>query len=177
MQRWNDRKISLMAATALLVALPTLAAGSASQADRDFVGKVSQGGLYEVEAGKVAATRGTVPFIKDFGLLESQDHEGVNSGLKAVAAKTGVSIQPGLNAEFAARLAKLKATPAAQFDGAFPSKPTLGGFTPVLISSPQAPDNDRAAGWVPGTRPQNGESYYQRSARVEYRFPDELLLT
>ncbi len=108
--------LGLACVTALLVAAPVLAAGSASQADREFVGKVSQGGLYEVEAGKVAATRGTVPFIKDFGLLESQDHEGVNSGLKAIAAKTGVSIRAGLNAEFTQRLAKLKATPAAQFD-------------------------------------------------------------
>ena len=78
--------------------------------------KVSQGGLYEVEAGKVAAMRGTIPFIKDFGLLESQDHEGVNSGLKSVADASGVTITPGLNAEFSARLAKLKAVPAAQFD-------------------------------------------------------------
>ena len=68
-------------------------------------------------------------------------------------------------------------TQAAQFEGAFPSKPTLVSHTPVLISSPQAPDNDRAAGWVPGTRPQNDESYYQGSARVEYRFTDDLLLT
>jgi putative membrane protein len=54
-----------------------LAATPASQTDRAFVAKVSQGGLYEVEAGKVAAMLGTVPAVKDFGLLESQDHEGV----------------------------------------------------------------------------------------------------
>jgi putative membrane protein len=93
-----------------------LAAEQASEADRGFVAKVSQGGLYEVEAGKVAAMRGTVPVVKDFGLLESQDHEGVNSGLKHIAGMTGVTITPGLNAEFSQRLAKLKAVPAAQFD-------------------------------------------------------------
>ena len=91
-------------------------AQTASSADKTFVGKVSQGGLYEVEAGRVAAMRGMSPVVKDFGLLESQDHEGVNSRLKAIAGKTGVSIKPGLNAEFSARLAKLKAVPAEQFD-------------------------------------------------------------
>jgi putative membrane protein len=88
----------------------------ASEADRTFVGKVSQGGLYEVEAGRVAAMRGGSPVVKDFGLLESQDHEGVNSRLKEIASKTGVMIKPGLNAEFSARLAKLKAVPAEKFD-------------------------------------------------------------
>jgi putative membrane protein len=93
-----------------------LLAQTVSDADRAFVGKVSQGGLYEVEAGRVAALRGTIPVVKDFGLLEAQDHEGVNSRLKEIAEKTGVTITPGLNAEFSARLAKLKAVPAAQFD-------------------------------------------------------------
>ena len=92
------------------------AAEPASQADRAFVAKVSQGGLYEVEAGRVAATKGQTPFVKDFGVLESHDHEGVNSGLKHIAGVTGVSITPGLNPEFSQRLAKLKAVPDAQFD-------------------------------------------------------------
>lgn len=92
------------------------AADPASDADRAFVAKVSQGGLYEVEAGKVASARGSAPVIKDFGVLESHDHEGVNAGLKRVASSTGVAITPGLNAEFSARLAKLKAVPQDQFD-------------------------------------------------------------
>ncbi len=88
----------------------------ATQVDRAFVAKVSQGGAYEVEAGKVAAMRGTTPVIKNFGVLESHDHEGVGSELKRIAAATGVPIAPGLNAEFSARLAKLKTVPADQFE-------------------------------------------------------------
>ena len=106
----------LAATTMALVVLSASAASTASEADKAFVGKVSQGGLYEVEAGKVAATRGGSPVIRDFGVLEAHDHEGVNSRLKAIAGPTGVTIQPGLNPEFSARLAKLKAVPAAQFD-------------------------------------------------------------
>ena len=111
------RKIKVaMAVFCLIGGTITWAADAASQADRAFVAKVSQGGLYEVEAGKMAAMRGTVPVIKNFGVLESHDHEAVNSGLKHIAGMTGVSITPGLNAEFSQRLAKLKAVPAAQFD-------------------------------------------------------------
>jgi len=104
-------------ATALVgCGMVVLAAEPASQIDREFVAKVSQGGLYEVEAGRVAAMHGMEPAIKDFGVLESHDHEGVNSELKRIAGMTGVSITPGLNAEFSQRLAKLKAVPADQFD-------------------------------------------------------------
>ncbi len=102
--------LSFTCGTAAFAAQPT------SQADRDFVAKVSQGGLYEVEAGKVAARQGQTPFTRDFGVLESHDHEGVNAELKRIAAATGVAIKPGLNPEFTARLAKLKAVPADQFD-------------------------------------------------------------
>ena len=93
-----------------------VAAASASEADRGFVAKVSQGGLYEVEAGRVAATKSQTPVVKNFGVLESHDHEGVNAGLKRVAGQTGVVITPGLNAEFTARLRKLQAVSAGQFD-------------------------------------------------------------
>jgi putative membrane protein len=100
-----------------LTAAGLMAAGStASNADKAFVAKVSQGGAYEVEAGKIAAVRGTTPFIKDFGVMETHDHELVGAGLKKAAAATGVPIAPGLNAEFSARLAKLKTVPADQFD-------------------------------------------------------------
>jgi len=105
-------KISIL----VFVAMMAMAAQSANDADRAFVAKVSQGGLYEVEAGKVAAARGVVPAIEDFGFLDTHDHEAVNRELKHIAAMTEVSIAPGLNAEFTARLAKLKNIPASQFD-------------------------------------------------------------
>jgi putative membrane protein len=95
------------------------AAGDASDADKVFVGKVSQGGMYEVEASKVAAMRASAPDVKDLALTEVHDHEGVNARLKAIAAKTGVPVSATLNAEFQARLAKLKAASAADFDQAY----------------------------------------------------------
>ncbi len=113
----NGSRVALIAiAMSAVYSGGLLAAGTASQADRDFVAKVSQGGAYEVEAGKVAAAHGTVPVVKNFGALEVHDHDGVGSELKHIAAETGVSIAPGLNEEFSQRLAKLKAVAPAQFD-------------------------------------------------------------
>lgn len=97
----------------------SFAATAGSDADKTFTGKVSQGGLYEVMASKYAATRATAPDVKDVALTEVHDHDLVNAGLKKVAAAAGVSIAPGLNAEFTGRLAKLKAVSAADFDAAY----------------------------------------------------------
>lgn len=69
-----------------------------------------------MEAGKVAAMRGVSPAVRDFGVLESHDHAGVNSELKRIAAGTGVTIVPGRNAEFSQRLAKLKGVSTTEFD-------------------------------------------------------------
>jgi putative membrane protein len=111
-QRW---KSAFVGATAL-VAVATAMAQQASQADRDFVAKVSQGGMYEVEAGKVAAARGTTPVVRNFGVLEAHDHEGVGANLKRISGAAGVTFSSTLNPEFSARLAKLKAVSAEQFD-------------------------------------------------------------
>jgi putative membrane protein len=55
-----------LAVTAISLACGTMvfAEESASQADRAFVAKVSQGALYEVEMGKIAAMRCTTPAVK-----------------------------------------------------------------------------------------------------------------
>ncbi len=116
----HTRSVARLTAVTLFLGLSSTnlltAAEPASQADRDFVAKVSQGGQYEVEAGRVAAIRGTSPVIKNFGTLEAHDHEGVGRDLKRISAAAGITIAPALNAEFTQRLDKLKSVPASGFD-------------------------------------------------------------
>lgn len=113
----------LLASALSLIALtvtPTLhAQPAASDADRTFVGKVSQGGAYEVEASKLAEAKATAPDVKDLAATEVHDHELVNRELKKIAGTTGIAIAPKLNAEFQQRLDKLKSTSAADFDAAY----------------------------------------------------------
>jgi putative membrane protein len=113
---------SFAAVCAVLLALPavvTYAAESASDADKAFVGKVSQGGMYEVEASKLAQEKATAPDVKDVAIAEVHDHEGVNGRLKKIAAATGVPVAGALNAEFQQRLDKLKAAAGPGFDQAY----------------------------------------------------------
>jgi putative membrane protein len=111
------RRTSL--AVAALVATPAILAATASSNDKAFVAKVSQGGAYEVAASKLAAERASAPDVRDLALTEIHDHDGVNARLHKIADATGVSIAPTLNAEFQQRLAKLRATPAGDFDAAY----------------------------------------------------------
>lgn len=103
----------------LLLPAVVQAFGPASAADKVFVGKVSQGGAYEVEASRYAETKAVAPDVKDLALTEVHDHTLVGNNLKRIAAATGIPVAPTLNAEFKERLAKLKAVSSADFDAAY----------------------------------------------------------
>ena len=115
------KRVEYAVATIAMISLSSAvsAAAPGSDADKAFTAKVSQGGLYEVMASKYAATKATAPDVKDVALTEVHDHEQVNAGLKKTAASVGVTIAPGLNAEFTERLTKLTAVAAADFDAAY----------------------------------------------------------
>jgi putative membrane protein len=108
-----------IAAIVFSTATFAFAAATATPADLDFVAHVSQGGSYEVAAGKVAEMRGQTPDIRDLGVMEAHDHTLVNDKLKQIAGETGAPFPEHLNAEFQQRLDKLKAVPAAKFDAYF----------------------------------------------------------
>ena len=110
---------SSIALFALASATSLQAADTASAADKTFVGKVSQGGMYEVEASKLAQQRAHAQDVKDLADTEVHDHEGVNGKLKAIAAPSGVPIAAQLNPMFQQRLDTLKAVPAQSFDAAY----------------------------------------------------------
>src|ERR1700761_7938566 len=90
-----------------------------SDADKAFVAKVSQGGMYEVELGKVAETQGGTQDIKDSGNTETHDHQLVGDKLKSIMEANGMQFPTSLNAEFQARLDKISALQGSQFDAAY----------------------------------------------------------
>lgn len=111
--------VGLGFAAACLIAAPVAGAAPASNVDKTFVAKVSQGGAYEVEASKLAEQMATSQKIKNLALTEVQDHDQVNLKLKKLAAAHQIDIAPQLNDEFQQRLAKLKSTSGAAFDAAY----------------------------------------------------------
>ncbi len=114
---------SLLMASSLTLVLsgtPSLhAATTAADADKTFTGKVSQGGMYEVEASRVAEQKAVAEDVKDQAITEVHDHELVGAKLKRIAMAAGVPIAARLNPTFQQRLDKLKATPSAGFDAAY----------------------------------------------------------
>jgi putative membrane protein len=118
----NFRIAILGSSIALVALLPSggvYARPAASEIDKAFVGKVSQGGMYEVEASKLAAQRAVAPDVKDLAVAEVHDHEGVNRRLKRIVADSGAPISDRLNSEFQERLEKLKNAGDATFDEAY----------------------------------------------------------
>jgi putative membrane protein len=105
--------VALSLAAALYALVP------ASDTDKTFVGKVSQGGMYEVEASKVAEERATAPDVRDVAVTEVHDHTLVNKELKAIATKEGIPVAATLNSTFQERLQKLKSVSRPDFDAAY----------------------------------------------------------
>ncbi len=114
-----NRLRTLTAAAAIASAAAALAATPASDADKLFQSKVSQGGMYEVEASKLAVQRAHAQDVKDLALAEVHDHTLVGDNLKRISLASGLTFPATLNAEFAQRLSKLKAAPSAAFDAAY----------------------------------------------------------
>ena len=95
------------------------AADPASVADRAFIAKVSQGGMFEVKAGEIAADQGSTQDIKDQGFTEAHDHRLVGEKLKSIAASAGIETSDTPNAQFQKELDDLKARSGTAFDSVY----------------------------------------------------------
>ena len=110
----------LVAGLLTVATLPSAhAADAVSAADRTFVAKVSQGGMFEVKLGGVAADQGSTQDIKDQGATEAHDHALVGDKLKSVAGDAGISFPDSLNPQFQKQLDDLKAMSGTAFDAAY----------------------------------------------------------
>ena len=104
----------------MAVSLPAARAASAvSAADTAFVAKVSQGGMFEVKAGQLAADQGHDQDIRDQGATEAHDHALVGDKLKSIASKAGITLADSLNVQFQKELDDLKALSGTAFDASY----------------------------------------------------------
>ena len=92
------------------------AAANVSAQDKAFVAMVSQGGMFEVQAGEAAAEQGNTQDIKDQGATEAHDHRLVGDKLSAIASKIDLSFPTDLNPMFSRELADLKSASGPAFD-------------------------------------------------------------
>src|SRR5689334_2902046 len=93
--------------------------GAMAVADRKFVMEAAQGGLAEVELGKMAAEKGASDAVKQFGKRMADDHAKVSDELKQLAQQKGLTLPTDLaskDKQLRDRLAKLN---GADFDKAY----------------------------------------------------------
>jgi putative membrane protein len=85
-------------------------------ADRNFVKKATEGGLAEVELGKLASEKASSDEVKKFGQRMVDDHGKANDEIKQFAASKGVTLPGDLNARDKAEKDKLSKLSGEQFD-------------------------------------------------------------
>ncbi len=78
-----------------------------SKKDQEFLQKAAAGGLYEVQAGGLAQSKGQSEGIKSFGAMLVKDHTAANEELKALAASKRVALPATPPAAKQQRLAKI----------------------------------------------------------------------
>ena len=87
--------------------------------EKTFIKKAADGGMTEVELGRLAAEKGGSDEVKDFGNQMVKDHSKINDDLKEVAAKMNVTVPSGVSAKHHAMIEKMAGMSGADFDKAY----------------------------------------------------------
>jgi putative membrane protein len=88
-------------------------------ADRQFAMKAGQGGIAEVELGKLAQTNAENQQVKSFADRMVKDHSAANDKLKQIASTNGIQLPTKMDADSEKMLNKLKSLKGAQFDSEY----------------------------------------------------------
>jgi len=95
------------------------AASSLKTQDKNFLMEAAQGGMVEVELGKLAVQKGSSDTVKQFGQKMVDDHSKVNSDLTQIASTKGLTVPSDLDAKHQATITKLSNLSGAAFDRAY----------------------------------------------------------
>jgi putative membrane protein len=87
--------------------------------DQKFVREAAQGGLAEVELGKLAAEKASSDDVKKFGQRMADEHGKANDELKQVASKNGIQLPTDLDSKDKALKARLSKLSGTEFDKAY----------------------------------------------------------
>jgi len=90
-----------------------------TMADKTFVKKAAEGGLAEVELGKLATEKASNDQVKKFGQRMVDDHTKANEQLKDVAAQKHIDLPTEPSAKDKATKARLEKLSGEQFDRAY----------------------------------------------------------
>ncbi len=110
------RKIVGLAAPICVVAPLLIFACSSAKDSTKFATNAAQGGMAEVEMGRLATQRAGDAAVREFGARMVADHSAANTELKGIAAKKGIQIPADVNSEQRSEIDKLAKMSGADFD-------------------------------------------------------------
>lgn len=87
--------------------------------DKTFVKDAAEGGLTEIQLGKLAQEKASSDAVKQFGQRMVDDHTKANEQLKRIAAEANITVPDSIDSKRQARIDKLSALIGTQFDQAF----------------------------------------------------------
>jgi putative membrane protein len=87
--------------------------------DTRFAVDAADGGMMEVELGKLAQTNASLPQVKDFGKMMVDDHSKANDELKALAQQKNISLPSALSEDKRKKYDDLAAMKGRDFDKAY----------------------------------------------------------
>jgi len=105
--------------TCVLLTAPILAPAASGDPDAGFYHKLAQGGLTEVELGKLAQEKATDPKVRDFAAMMVKDHSAANQELQRLATSKNISLPEHVSASQAASKTKLHALSGSTFDKSY----------------------------------------------------------
>jgi putative membrane protein len=105
---------------ALAIALPHASLVAAEEnPDAAFYKNAAEGGIAEVELGKLAQEKSASPSVKDFGAMMVSDHSAANDKLKDIAAAKNIKLPTSPSMGQMATKAKLDVLTGTAFDKSY----------------------------------------------------------
>ena len=92
-----------------------------SSMDKSFAEKAAMGGMFEVDAGKIAAGKADAQDVKDFGSKMVEDHGKANDELKSIASSKSIELPMALDSKHQKMVDALNAKSGEAFDKAYMS--------------------------------------------------------
>jgi putative membrane protein len=103
----------------LVWALPVIAFGATSYPDSGFYKDAAEGGIAEVQLGKIAQEKSSSQSVKDFGAMMVSDHTAADKKLQAVASSKNIKLPTRPSAGQMAAKTKLEALSGDTFDRSY----------------------------------------------------------
>jgi putative membrane protein len=103
---------------ALMLSLPMFAL-AASNPDASFYKKAAEGGIAEIDAGRLAQDKAKSQQVKDFGAMMVKDHSAANDKLQALAASKNITLPTSASVGQMATKTKLDVLSGDTFDKSY----------------------------------------------------------